>query len=103
MLLGELSKRVGRSRETIRRWIDDDLLQCDRDALNRRVFGEEHVERCLELARLAISAQLRNVKLSDLAAASPAQLTLSALQGVDDSPTTASPNRRARDAKSIDI
>lgn len=76
MLVGELSKRVGRSTETIKRWLNDGLLDCDRDELNRRVFDEAHVERCLVLARLSITAQLQNKKLTDLVRALPEQLSL---------------------------
>lgn len=74
MLVGELARRVGRSPDTIKRWLEEGLLDCDRDDRNRRVFDDRHVERCLELARLSVSAQVQNKRLSELANELPIQL-----------------------------
>lgn len=76
VLVSELARRVGRSAETIKRWADEGLLECDRDERNRRIFGEEHVERAQELARLSVTAQVRNRKLSEIVEELPQQLPL---------------------------
>ncbi len=76
MFVAELARRVGRTPETIKRWVAGGLLDCDRDEHNRRVFSEEHVERCRELARLGVKAQVEQRKLSDVAAEQPTQLPL---------------------------
>jgi hypothetical protein len=76
VLVGELARRVGRSPDTIKRWVNQGLLPCDRDDRNRRIFGDEHVARCLELIRLSVSAQIRNRKLVELADELPEQLNL---------------------------
>jgi DNA-binding transcriptional MerR regulator len=76
----ELARNVNRTPETIKRWIASGLLECERDEHNRRVFHEEHVERCHELARLGVKAQIEQCKLSDLVAAQPEQLQLVAQQ-----------------------
>ncbi len=76
MLVSELAKRVNRSPDTIKRWVDEGLLDCDRDERNRRQFSEESVERCLILARLSVAAQLQNRKLAEIAAEMPEQLLL---------------------------
>jgi DNA-binding transcriptional MerR regulator len=76
VLVGELARRVGRSSDTIKRWLEEGLLDCERDDRNRRVFADRHVERCLELARLSVSAQVQNKKLSELANELPRQLAL---------------------------
>jgi len=72
----ELARSVNRTPETIKRWIATGLLDCERDEHNRRVFHEEHVERCHELARLGVKAQIEQRRLSDLVAAEPKQLSL---------------------------
>jgi DNA-binding transcriptional MerR regulator len=74
--VSELGKRVNRSPDTIKRWVDEGLLPCDRDEKNQRRFTEASVERCLLLARLSIEAQAQNRKLTDLAAEVPEQLQL---------------------------
>lgn len=76
VLVGELSSRVGRSPDTIKRWIQEGFLECDRDGRNRRIFRDEHVDRCRELARLGIAAQVRNKKLAELVQDLPQQLPL---------------------------
>ena len=76
MLVSELARRVGRSTETIKRWADEGLLDCERDERNRRVFHEEDVERAHELARLSVTAQLRNRKLGEIVKELPQQLSL---------------------------
>ena len=76
MLVSELAKRVNRSPDTIKRWVDEGLLACDRDERNRRQFSEDSVERCLILARLSVAAQLQNRKLAEVAAEMPEQLLL---------------------------
>ena len=76
VLVGEIARKVGRTPETIRRWLDQGLLKCDRDALNRRVFNDEHVQRCLDLARLSVTAQLQNRKMREIAPEYPQQLDL---------------------------
>lgn len=76
MLVGELAKRVGRTTETIKRWVDDGLLDCQRDDRNRRIFSDEDFERCLEIVRLSNTAQVQNRKLSELAKDLPEQLRL---------------------------
>jgi DNA-binding transcriptional MerR regulator len=74
--VSELAKRVGRTPETIKRWADEGLLDCDRDDRNRRVFREEHVEVCRQLARLSVTAQIQNRKLSEIVEELPRQLRL---------------------------
>lgn len=76
MLVSELARRVNRSPETIKRWVDEGLLGCSRDERNRRQFGEESVDRCLLLARLSVTAQLQNRKLVDLIGEVPTQMEL---------------------------
>jgi DNA-binding transcriptional MerR regulator len=83
VLVGELAKRVGRSPDTIKRWVDAGLLECHRDDRNRRQFGEAEVSRCVELVRLGIAAQIHNRKLEDLAKGLPQQLTLMARSEVE--------------------
>jgi DNA-binding transcriptional MerR regulator len=84
--VSELAKRVNRSPDTIKRWVDDGLLDCHRDERNRRQFSEQSVDRCLVLARLSIAAQLQNRKLSELAAEMPEQLQLLSASGYTVSP-----------------
>jgi hypothetical protein len=76
VFVAELARRVGRTPETIKRWIAKGLLDCERDEHNRRVFGEKHVERCHELAKLGVKAQVEQRPLTDVAAEQPLQLTL---------------------------
>lgn len=76
MLVGELAKRIGRTPETIKRWADAGLVNCDRDDRNRRIFREEHVEQCLRIARLSVTAQIKNKKLSEIVETLPQQLRL---------------------------
>lgn len=76
MLISELARRVGRSVDTIKRWEEDGLLTPRRDTRGRRVFNEKHVERCLQLAELALLAQRRSEKLKSLFEHAPAQLSL---------------------------
>jgi DNA-binding transcriptional MerR regulator len=76
MLIGELARRSGRTTDTIKRWVDDGLIACERDERNRRVFREEQVAECRELARLSLVAQLTNRKLSQIAQELPEQLRL---------------------------
>jgi DNA-binding transcriptional MerR regulator len=76
VLVGELARRVNRSTDTIKRWVDDGLIECHRDERNRRQFSERSVERCLLLAELSVSAQIRNRKLAELVAELPEQLQL---------------------------
>jgi DNA-binding transcriptional MerR regulator len=76
VLVAELSKRVGRSVDTIKRWEEQGLLQPARDDRDRRVYREEDVEVCLDLAKLGIAARRRSQKLSLLVAAAPKQLQL---------------------------
>jgi len=76
MFVNEVAKRVGRHTDTIKRWADEGLLECERDERNRRIFREEDVERCRELARLSVRAQMENRKLADLAEQLPKQLGL---------------------------
>lgn len=76
MLVSELARHVGRCTETIKRWADEGLLDCDRDDRNRRIFSEEQLERAEELARLSVTAQLRNRKLSEIVQDLPKQLPL---------------------------
>lgn len=76
MLVNELAKRVNRSPDTIKRWVDDGLLECYRDERNRRQFSEEIVDHCLLLARLSVAAQIQNRKLAELVAEMPEQLPL---------------------------
>jgi len=76
VLVAELAKRIGRSVDTIKRWEEQGLLTPQRDDRDRRVYREEDVALCLELARLGISARRQSRKLSLLAAAAPQQLPL---------------------------
>jgi DNA-binding transcriptional MerR regulator len=76
VLIGELARRVGRSPDTIKRWLDQGLLNCERDERNRRIFTELDVERCSDLIRLSIAAQVQNKKLAELADNLPVQLSL---------------------------
>ncbi|MGH6863848.1 MAG: MerR family transcriptional regulator [Methylocella sp.] len=76
VLVSELAKRVNRSPDTIKRWVDDGLLECHRDDKNRRQFSEASVDRCFVLARLSIEAQQQNRKLAELVAEIPEQLAL---------------------------
>lgn len=76
VLIGELARRIGRSPDTIKRWLDQGLMHCERDERNRRIFTELHVERCSDLARLSIAAQIQNKKLAELADNLPIQLRL---------------------------
>ena len=76
MLVNELARRVNRSTDTIKRWVDEGLLDCYRDERNRRQFSEGSVDRCLVLARLSVVAQLQNRKLRELVAEMPEQLVL---------------------------
>jgi len=76
VLVSELAKRVGRTPETIKRWADEGLLDCDRDDRNRRVFHEDHVNVCLQLARLSVTAQIQNRKLTEIVEELPEQLLL---------------------------
>jgi DNA-binding transcriptional MerR regulator len=80
MLVAELARRVGRTPDTIKRWTDEGLLNCERDDRNRRIFREEHVEMCLQLVRLSVTAQLQNRKLSELVEGLPQQMSLLELQ-----------------------
>lgn len=43
VFVAELARRVGRTPETIKRWVAKGLLECERDEHNRRVFEEKHV------------------------------------------------------------
>jgi excisionase family DNA binding protein len=76
VLVSELAKRVNRSPDTIKRWVDEGLLPCYRDERNRRQFSEESVDRCLVIARLSVAAQLQNRKLVEVVAEMPEQLLL---------------------------
>ena len=76
MLIGELAKRVGRHVDTLKRWEEAGLLVPERDARGRRIYGAEHLELCLALAKLSIAAQKSCCKLSDLIEQIPVQLTL---------------------------
>ena len=76
VLVSELAKRIGRTPETIKRWADQGFIPCERDDRNRRIFREEHVGLCREIARLSISAQTQNRKLSELVELIPVQLGL---------------------------
>ncbi len=76
MLVSELAKRVNRSPDTIKRWVDEGLLKCYRDERNRRQFSEESVDRCLVLVQLSVAAQLQNRKLAEVVADMPEQLVL---------------------------
>jgi DNA-binding transcriptional MerR regulator len=76
VFVAELARRVGRTPETIKRWITKGLLECERDEHNRRVFGEKHVERCQELAKLGVQAQVEQRPLTTVAAEQPVQLSL---------------------------
>ena len=76
MLVADLAKRIGRSVDTIKRWEEQGLLAPERDDRDRRVYREEDVATCLELAKLAIAARRRSQKLSLLVAAAPKQLSL---------------------------
>jgi DNA-binding transcriptional MerR regulator len=76
VFVAELARRVGRTPETIKRWVTKGLLDCERDEHNRRVFGEKHVERCQELAKLGVKAQVEQRPLTDIAAEQPIQLDL---------------------------
>ncbi len=79
MLVSELAKRVNRSPDPIKRWVDGGLLDYKRDDRNRLQFSEACVERCLILARLSVAAQLQNRKLAELVAEIPEQLALAPL------------------------
>jgi excisionase family DNA binding protein len=81
VLVSELAKRVNRSPDTIKRWVDDGLLECYRDERNRRQFSEQSVDRCLVLTRLSVAAQLQNRKLAELVAEMPEQLQLLTASG----------------------
>jgi len=61
---------------SIKRWVAAGLIDCDRDERNRRIFSAEHVERCQELAKLGVKAQIQQRKLSDVVADQPQQLQL---------------------------
>jgi len=76
MQVRDLARRVGRSVDTIKRWEEEGLLSCERDARGYRVYDDSHVERCLRLAELGMLAQRRSERLSALVAAEPAQLSL---------------------------
>jgi MerR HTH family regulatory protein len=76
VLVNELARRVNRSPDTIKRWVEEGLLECWRDERNRRQFSEASVDRGLDLARLSVAAQLQNKKLRELVAEIPEQLLL---------------------------
>jgi hypothetical protein len=76
VLIGEIARRVGRSVDTIKRWEGLGLLTPDRDALGRRLFREEHVSLCMDLAQLGLAAQRNCVKLSLLVDSVPHQMVL---------------------------
>lgn len=76
VLVSELARLVNRSPDTIKRWVEIGLVECERDERNRRQFSHESVARCLALARLSVAAQLQNRKLEDLAGEMPEQLPL---------------------------
>lgn len=76
VLVSDLAKRVNRSPDTIKRWVREGLLECERDERNRRWFTERSVQQCLVLARLSVAAQLQSRKLSELLDELPEQLPL---------------------------
>ena len=83
MTIGELSQRVSRSVDTIKRWEDHGLLTCARDVRGRRVYDETHVELGLRLATLALVAQRTSARLTSLAAAEPKQLRFELARGFE--------------------
>jgi DNA-binding transcriptional MerR regulator len=76
MQIGELSKRIGRSVDTIKRWEEEGLFSCERDRRGRRTYKESHVELGFRLADLGLLAQRRSEKLKTLADREPHQLSL---------------------------
>lgn len=76
MGIGEVSKAIGRSPDTLRRWEREGLIAPQRDERGRRVFSVDDLQRCRELARMAVHAQRRSIKLVAYAGDTPIQLTL---------------------------
>lgn len=74
--IGEVSKLIGRSPDTLRRWEKDGLLKPSRDRYGRRVYSADDVERCVVLAKIAPHAQRQSTKLVDYAHGIPTQLSL---------------------------
>lgn len=75
VLIGELSKRISRSADTIKRWEDLGLIVPSRDARGRRVYSDADVPRCMELAALGLLAMVQSRKLSELAQQDVPQLS----------------------------
>lgn len=76
MFIAQFAKRVGRSVDTIKRWEGEGLLQPARDDLDRRVYNEQHVSLCLEIAKLGLAAKRHSKKLKYLVETMPTQLGL---------------------------
>jgi DNA-binding transcriptional MerR regulator len=76
MYVAELARRAGRSVDTIKRWEDQNLLSPTRDSRGRRVYDQNDLDKCLQLARLSLLAQRRSEKLMSLAQREPEQLLL---------------------------
>jgi DNA-binding transcriptional MerR regulator len=76
MYVAELARRAGRSVDTIKRWEDQNLLSPTRGSRGRRVYDQNDLDKCLQLARLSLLAQRRSEKLMSLAQREPEQLLL---------------------------
>lgn len=76
MGIGQVSELIGRSPDTLRRWERVGLVVPHRDRRGRRVYSNEQVAQCRELARLGPVAQRKSVKLTDYIDGQPKQLSL---------------------------
>jgi DNA-binding transcriptional MerR regulator len=73
MHIGDASRAVGRSADTLRRWEEQGLIIPDRDSRGLRVYSPAHIERCRQVANHAIEAMTSSRKLSRVV---PTQLSL---------------------------
>jgi DNA-binding transcriptional MerR regulator len=76
MGIGAVSKAIGRSPDTLRRWEREGLIAPQRDGRGHRVYSVEDLERAYQLARMALRAQRRSIKLATYAGNEPIQLSL---------------------------
>ena len=77
MLIGELCRRVGRSADSVKRWEEQGLLRPKRDARGRRIYTQDELDLCAQLAQMGFVAQVRNTKLRDLVEPQSRQIAFS--------------------------